>query len=72
MATNENQLISFSKPHIRTAIRWQIDVIAELSELDNLPPKTLDRLSGILVVLRRCYTAAPDEPIINISSEDFK
>jgi hypothetical protein len=67
----ENQLISFNKAHIRTAIRWQIDVIAELAELDNLPPKVLDRLSAILVVLRRCYTAAPDEPILVISAEDI-
>ena len=54
-------LIQFNKAQTGTSIKWLIESISELADIDPAP-ECIGKLSMVLAVMRKCYDAAPDIP----------
>jgi hypothetical protein len=54
-------LIQFNKLQTATSIKWLIESIGELAELEPVP-ECVSKLSIILAVMRKCHDNAPNTP----------
>lgn len=63
------ELIQFSKIQTVTAIKWLIETISELADIEDAS-KCVDKLSVVLAVMRKCHEAAPSLPNLPSSAVD--